>query len=310
MTENSKIFIADSKGMVESALTRALDVSGHKNWISAALSGLDLLSQAKVTDFFKREKPDIVFLIGGKSAGIKANIEQPADLIYNNLQIQTNVIHAAHESGVEKLLYLGSSCIYPKLSPQPIKEEYLLSERLERTSQPYAIAKLAGIEMVRAYGCQYGENYIAAIPATIYGPGDSFDAENSHVISSLIRKFHEAKVNSTTNMTIWGSGNARREFLYVDDIADACIYLMKYYRSADIMNIGSGNDVSIRELSILIKEIVQFRGEVVFDTSKPEGVLQKLLDSSKINSLGWRPKTSLEDGIRGTYQWFTMHSEK
>ncbi len=304
MNKNSKIYVAGHRGLVGSAILRALQKSGYTNLLVKTSSEVDLRNQHAVADFFKKEKPEYVFLAAAKVGGIIANKENPATFIYDNLCIQNNVIHQSYANGVKKLLFLGSSCIYPKLSAQPIKEEYLLSGYLEPTNDAYAIAKIAGIKMCQSYHQQYGCNFISAMPTNLYGPGDNYDLHNSHVLPALIKKFHDAKINGDKEVTVWGSGNPRREFLHSDDAAAACLFLMENYDSPEILNVGVGKDISISELAQLIKKIVGFSGELVFDTSKPDGTFQKLLDVSKINSIGWHAKIDLEEGISQTYeQW-------
>lgn len=307
MEKRAKIFIVGDKDIAGAALIQHFKLNGFGNILSESTHGLDLIEQNSVYSFFKKEKPEYVFLTYVKSGGIVANMKYPAEFIYNNLQIQSNIIHYSYKFGVKKLLFMGSSCIYPRNCPQPMKEEYLLSGELEKTSEPYSIAKIAGIKMCQSYSQQYGVNYISVIPATIYGPKDDFDPENSHVISSLIRKFHEAKVNSEDKVVVWGTGRPRREFLYVDDMIDACIFLMNNYNPSEIINVGRGKDVSIKELALLIKDILGFKGEIIFDEIKPDGTPQKLLDNSKITKLAWEAKTSLGKGVALTYNWYKEH---
>lgn len=309
MKKGAKIFIAGDKSITGAALINYFESNGFKDIFGDSAYGLDLTNQNTVFSFFKKEKPEYVFFTHVMSGGIAANIKYPADFFYNSLQIQTNIIHYSYEFGVKKLLFLGSSCIYPKDSPQPINEKYFLSGRLEETSEPYAIAKIAGIAMCQSYYRQYGANYISVIPATIYGLGDHFDLETSHVMSSLIMKFHQAKVNDEKRVTVWGTGKSRREFIYIDDMVDACIFLMGNYNAPEIINIGCGEDITIKELALLIKDITGFKGEIIYNAAKPDGVKQKLLDSSKMASLGWRAKTSLKDGIKITYNWFKKHKK-
>lgn len=307
MRKDAKIFVAGHQDMVGSALIRHLKLVGFNNLITRTPQELDLIDQYVVSDFFKKEGPEYVFLAASKSGGIVANKRYPADFIYINLQIQNNVIHSSYKSGVKRLLFFGSSCIYPRGCPQPMKEEYWLSGELEKTSEPYALAKIAGIKMCQSYSQQYGVNYISLIPATIYGPKDDFDLEKSHVLSSLIRKFHEAKVNDEEKVIVWGTGRPCREFLYVDDLARASIFLIEEYRSSEIINVGCGEDLTIKELALLIRDIVGFKGDIVFDRSKPDGTPRKLLDNSKITKLGWKAEISLEEGIRRTYKWYKAH---
>lgn len=320
MEKDAKIFIAGHEGMVASAIGKLLREKGYAGVIEKNADELNLLDVFAVKDFFQIEKPDYVFLPSYKSGSIQANIDYPAEFIYENLVVQNNIIHNAYLSGVKKLLFFGASCIYPKESPQPIKEEYLLTGELEPTSRPYAVAKIAGIEMCHAYNKQYKTKFISVIPATIYGPGDKFDAENSHVLSGLIRKFHEAKIKNQNEVVLWGSGNPKREFLYVDDLAEACVFLMngdfdvdtfnklsinpERSRRIDLINIGSGVDFAIKKLADKIKEITGFQGEIKWDSSKPNGVMKKLLAVNRLNSLGWKSCTELDDGINKTYKWF------
>lgn len=304
MEYNSKIYIAGHRGLVGSAILRRLESEGYKNIIHRARKELDLTRQSAVEAFFEKEKPGYVFLAAAKVGGIYANSTYPAEFIYSNLMVQANVINAAHFYGVEKLLFLGSSCIYPRDCPQPMKEEYLLSGYLEPTNEPYAVAKIAGIKMCQSYNRQYGANFIAVMPTNLYGPNDNFDLMDSHVLPALIRKFHEAKVNDNPYVEVWGTGNPQREFLYVEDLADACLFLMENYDKKEIINIGTGEDVTIKELAGIVKEVVGYDGEMHFDRSKPDGTLRKLLDVSRINSLGWQAKTPLKAGIEKTYEWY------
>ena len=317
MNKKSKIYIAGHKGLAGSALFRKLETEGYSNLITQSHGALDLTRQSAVDTFFQEENPEYVFLAAAKVGGILANNTYPAEFIFNNLIIQTNVIHAAWKSGVNRLLFLGSSCIYPRECPQPMKEEYLLTGPLEKTNEPYAIAKIAGIKMCQSYNRQYGTKITAVMPTNLYGPNDNFDPETSHVFPAMIRKFHEAK-SVKSSVEIWGTGNPRREFLHVDDLADACIFLMnlenKVYNplltacDSPIINIGYGKDISIKELSLLIKDIIGFKGEIVFDITKPDGPPQKLLEISRISDLGWEPKISLKNGIRKTYDWCLKNS--
>jgi len=304
MDKTDKIYIAGHRGLVGSAVLRKLEASGYNNFILRTSKELNLTSQTDVNKFFGTEKPDYVFLAAAKVGGILANDTYPADFIRDNLLIQTNVIDAAYRNNTKKLLFLGSSCIYPKFAPQPMKEEHLLTGELEPTNEWYAIAKIAGIKMCQAYKKQYGFNAISIMPTNLYGTGDNFNLENSHVMPALIRKFHDAKENGESSVEVWGTGSPRREFLHVDDMADATIYLMHNYNGEDIVNIGVGDDVSIKELAELVKETVDFRGELVFDTSKPDGTPRKLLDVTKLNEAGWKAKINLKDGVKSTYQWF------
>jgi len=314
MKTDSKIYVAGHKGLVGSALVQNLLSKGYKNIITKTHQELDLLDQEKVRDFFEREKPEFVFLAAAKVGGILANNSYRADFIYENLQIQNNIIHQSYRNGVKKLLFLGSSCIYPKNAPQPMSENSLLTSALEYTNEPYAIAKIAGIKMCESYNLQYGTNFISVMPTNLYGPNDNFDLRNSHVLPALLRKIHEAKIHNKQAVEIWGSGNPRREFLYSEDMADACVFIMEKVNFTDLaegnevrnthINVGTGEDITIRELADLIKKVVGFRGDFVFDTQKPDGTMQKLLDVSKLSNLGWRYKTSLEDGIKKVYKIF------
>ena len=304
METQSKIYIAGHTGLVGSAIERRLRQDDYSNLLTITSHDLDLTSQASVNDFFQKEKPEYIFLAAAKVGGIHANNSYPAKFIYSNIQIQTNIIHAAWENKVSKLVFLGSSCIYPRLAPQPMKEKYLLSGELEPTNEWYAIAKIAGIKMCQAYRKQYGFNAISLMPTNLYGPGDNFDLENSHVLPALIRKIHEAKIEGKKSVIILGSGTPKREFLHVDDLADACLFLMTHYDDDAIVNVGAGKDISIKEFAELIKDIVGFEGTLEFDSSKPDGTPRKLLDVRKLSDLGWNAKTSLEDGLRSTYQWY------
>src|SRR3989338_3582361 len=301
MEKNVKIYIAGHKGLVGSALVRILKQNGYSNLLVKTNEELDLTSSRDVSDFLAREKPDYVFLAAAKVGGIFANDKYSADFIRDNLMIETNVIDSAYKNGVKKLLFLGSSCVYPKNASQPIKEESLLSGELESTNKAYAIAKIAGIVMCQSYNKQYGTNFVSVMPTNLYGEGDNFDLESSHVIPAMIRKFNDAKRNNAREVMLWGTGSPKREFLYVDDLANACVFLMNNYDSGDIINIGMGKDISILELAKMVKEIVGYEGSIVWDSSKPDGTPRKLLDISKIKSLGWSPKVSLADGIKKTY---------
>lgn len=300
--KNSKIYIAGHRGMVGSAIVRKLQKEGHQNLLLRTSSELDLRNQAAVEEFFKKEKPEYVILAAAKVGGIVANNTFRADFLFENLMIQNNVIHYSHVNDVRKLLFLGSSCIYPKLAPQPLKEDYLLSGFLESTNEPYAIAKIAGIKMCEAYRDQYGRNFISAMPTNLYGPNDNFDLNTSHVLPALIRKFHEAKVNGADEVIIWGTGTPLREFLHVDDLADACYFLMRNYDEKDFVNVGWGIDITIADLSKMIGEIVGFEGKLLFDTSKPDGTPRKLMDTSRLLDLGWKPKIQLRHGIELVYK--------
>ena len=295
--------------MVGAAICRELKAQGYTNLVFRSSKELDLRSQEGVRKFFMEEKPEYVFLAAAKVGGIGANNKYRAEFLYDNLAIQNNVIHQAYAHGVEKLLFLGSSCIYPKFASQPIKEEYLLQGALEPTNEPYAIAKIAGLKMCEAYWDQYGSEFISVMPTNLYGPGDHYDLNNSHVLPALIRKFHEAKVERLTQVEVWGTGTPLREFLYVDDLASACVFLMKNYREKEFLNIGSGEEVSIGDLAALIQRVVGYSGELYFNTEKPDGTPRKLLDSSHIKSLGWSPKTSLEQGVINAYEDFKSRIE-
>src|SRR5471030_2162497 len=298
MEKESRIYIAGHRGMVGSAILRKLEKEGFRNFITRTSDTLDLRNQQQVSDFFKLEKPDYVFLAAAKVGGIVANNTYRAEFLYDNLQIQNNVIHNSYLNGVKKLMFLGSSCIYPKLAPQPLKEEYLLTGLLEETNEPYAIAKIAGIKMCDAYRAQYGCNYISVMPTNLYGYNNNYHPENSHVLPALIRRFHEAKVKKSPDVTIWGTGSPKREFLFADDLAEACYYLMQNYNEEGLVNIGTGEDLSIKDLALLIKSIVGYDGEINFDTSKPDGTPRKLMDVTKLHSKGWKHKIELEEGIR------------
>ncbi|MGG7470450.1 GDP-L-fucose synthase family protein [Chryseobacterium arthrosphaerae] len=302
MNPNSKIYIAGHRGMVGSAIVRNLTSNGFNNIVTKTSDELDLTDQKNVQSFFETEKPEYVFLAAAKVGGIYANNIYRADFLYQNLMIETNVIHQSYLHGVKKLLFLGSSCIYPKLAPQPLKEEYLLSGFLEQTNEPYAIAKIAGIKMCDAYRSQYDCNFISAMPTNLYGPNDNYDLNNSHVLPAMLRKFFEAKQNNVKEVVLWGDGSPFREFLHVDDLAKACVFLMNNYNESGHINIGSSREISISELAMQIKDITQYEGNIVWDTEKPNGTPRKLMDSSKINSMGWSPDISLEDGIKQVYQ--------
>ncbi len=304
MNIHDKIFVAGHRGMVGSAIVRKLQQQNFGNLILKTSSELDLRDQAAVNDFFAKEKPDYVFLAAAKVGGILANNVYRADFLYENLMIQNNVIHAAYTSHVKKLLFLGSSCIYPKMAPQPLREQYLLTGELETTNEPYAIAKIAGIKLCDAYRAQYGCNFISVMPTNLYGPNDNYDLNNSHVLPALIRKFHEAKINNDPFVTIWGSGTPRREFLHADDLADACFFLMEKFNEAGFVNIGIGEDIQIKELALLVKNIVGYTGEIIHDLSKPDGTPRKLMDITKLKKMGWNAAIDLADGIAGVYQEF------
>jgi GDP-L-fucose synthase len=310
MQKSDKIFIAGHRGMVGSALTRALESRGFANLIKRDRSELDLGDAAAVTTFFAKEKPEIVIFAAAKVGGIKANNDYPAEFLIENLRVQNSVIAAAHENGVRKLLFLGSSCIYPKLAPQPILESALLTGPLEPTNEAYAIAKIAGVKLCQAFAREYGSNFISAMPTNLYGPNDKFDLETSHVLAALLRKAHEAKKNRARELIVWGTGTPRREFLHVDDCASACLHLLEKYDSPEIINVGCGEDISIRELAELICDVVGFDGELSWDKTKPDGTPRKLLDVSKLRALGWAPSIPLRDGIARTYDWFLKNVAK
>jgi len=301
LNKKSKIYIAGHRGMVGSAIHRKLLGMGFTNIITRTSSELDLRVQEPVNEFFEMERPDYVFLAAAKVGGIWANQSFPADFIYQNIVVQCNVIHSAYATGVKKLLFLGSSCIYPKLAPQPMKEEYLLTGLLEHTNEPYAIAKIAGIKMCDAYRAQYGCNFISVMPTNLYGPNDNYDLQNAHVLPTLIRKFHEAKQNGDPAVTIWGTGTPMREFLHADDLADACCFLMENYNQDGLVNIGTGEDVTITQLALLIKEVVGYEGDLIYDASKPDGTPRKLMDVSKLTNLGWKYSIELKDGLKQVY---------
>lgn len=304
MEKSAKIYVAGHNGMVGSAIVRKLKKEGFQNIIKKSSKELDLRNQTAVADFFEQEKPEYVFLAAAKVGGIIANNTYRADFLFENLQIQNNVIHLSYLNKVKKLMFLGSSCIYPKMAPQPLKEEYLLTGTLEETNEPYAIAKITGIKMCDAYRAQYGCNYISVMPTNLYGYNDNYHPQNSHVLPALIRKFHEAKLGQHKTVSIWGSGTPMREFLFADDLADACFYLMQNYDESNLINVGTGEDLSIRDLALMIKEIIGFEGELVFDTSKPDGTPRKLMDVSKLHAKGWKHKINLKEGINLAYQDF------
>ncbi|MFT3936676.1 MAG: GDP-L-fucose synthase [Chitinophagaceae bacterium] len=309
MDQSQKIYIAGHNGMVGSAIKRHLVSNGYNNLVFRSSKELDLRNQAAVNNFFEKEKPAFVFLAAAKVGGIYANNTFRADFLYENMMIEANIIHAAWKNGVEKLLFLGSSCIYPKLAPQPLKEEYLLTGLLEETNEPYAIAKIAGIKLCEAYRDQYGANFISVMPTNMYGEGDNYHPSNSHVLPALIRRFHEAKESNASEIVVWGTGTPKREFLYADDLAEACVFLMNNYNEKQLVNIGTGEDLSIAELANLIKNIVGYKGEIVFDKSKPDGTPRKLMDVSKLHSLGWKHTIELTDGIKLAYKDF-LQSQK
>jgi GDP-L-fucose synthase len=304
MEKSAKIYVAGHRGLVGSALLRALKSQGFNNIIVRTRNELDLIDQAAVDSFFAAEKPSYVFLAAAKVGGIHANSTYPAEFAYSNLQIQNNIVHSSWRHGVEKLCFLGSSCIYPKHAPQPMTESALMTGELEPTNAPYALAKIAGIVMCQSYNRQYGTSFISVMPTNLYGPNDNYHPENSHVLPGLIRRFHEAKIKNAPTVMIWGTGNPKREFLYSDDLAEACIYLMENYSDSEIVNIGSGNEVSIRELAEIIKDVVGYDGEITFDPSKPDGTPRKLLDCSKIHGLGWKHRVGLREGIALAYRDF------
>ena len=304
MNKDSKIYVAGHRGLVGSAIVRNLEAKGYTNIIYRTHEELDLTNQADVQAFFKEEQPEYVILAAAKVGGIHANNTYPADFIYDNLMIQNNVIKAAHDYKVKKLLFLGSTCIYPKMAPQPIREEYLLTGALEETNEAYAVAKIAGLEMCKFFKRQYGDNFISCMPTNLYGPNDNFDLKSSHVLPALIRKFHEAKVSGSNTVEVWGTGTPLREFIYVDDMADACVFLMENYDGEQHVNIGTGEEVSIRQLAETVKEVVGFEGELVFNTDMPDGTPRKLTTVDKLHGLGWKHKVSLNEGIKRAYEWF------
>jgi GDP-L-fucose synthase len=306
MNKSDKIYVAGHRGMVGSAIVRKLKAEGFTNLLFSTSSQLDLRNQQAVTDFFDREKPDYVFMAAAKVGGIQANNTYRAEFLYDNIMIQSNIIHASWIQGVKKLMFLGSSCIYPKMAPQPLKEEYLLTGLLEPTNEPYAIAKITGIKMCDAYRSQYGCNFISVMPTNLYGPNDNYDLNNSHVLPALIRKFHEAKVKHEPYVTMWGTGSPRREFLHADDLADACFFLMQQYNEEGLINIGTGEDVTIKDLALLVKDIIGYDGEIRNDLDKPDGTPRKLMDVSKLHTLGWKARIGLKEGIEKVYQEFAQ----
>jgi GDP-L-fucose synthase len=310
MEKSDKIFVAGHRGMVGSAITRGLERAGFTNLLKVTRAELDLADSRAVSDFFRNEKPVVVVFAAAKVGGIKANNDFPVEFLIDNLRIQTNVIAAAHQSGARKLLFLGSSCIYPKHAPQPIPESALLTGPLEPTNEAYAIAKIAGLKLCQAYNREYGANFISAMPSNLYGPNENFDLETSHVLAALLRKAHEAKTKRARELIVWGTGAPRREFLHVEDAASACLFLLEKYDSPEIINVGSGEDVSIRELAELICDVVGFEGELAWDKTKPDGTPRKLLDVSKLRSLGWKPAIPLREGIAQTYDWFLTNVAK
>jgi len=308
LERTSRVFVAGHRGLVGSAIVRRLQADGFTNLVQRTHAELDLTDRAAVDRFFAAERPEYVFLAAARVGGIHANNSRPAEFIFSNLAIQTNVIDAAWRAGVTKLEFLGSSCIYPRDAPQPIREEYLLTGPLEPTNEPYAVAKIAGIRTMQAYTKQYGFRGISLMPTNLYGPGDNFDLNNSHVLPALIRKVHDARTTGAPSVTVWGTGTPRREFLHVDDLAAAAVFLMQHYESPEIVNVGTGADVSIRELVEMVCRVVGYRGQVVYDTSRPDGTPRKLLDISRLTALGWKPAIGLEDGIRQTYLWYQQHA--
>ncbi|MFZ9589590.1 MAG: GDP-L-fucose synthase [Chitinophagaceae bacterium] len=302
MNKEAKIFIAGHRGMVGSAIHRKLSSLGYLNIVTRSSAELDLRIQERVNEFFEAERPEYVFLAAAKVGGILANNTFRADFIYENIMIQSNIIHSSYATGVKKLMFLGSSCIYPKLAPQPLKEDYLLTGLLEPTNEPYAIAKIAGIKMCDAYRSQYGCDFISVMPTNLYGPNDNYDLQNAHVLPSLVRKFHEAKINNSPEVSIWGTGLPKREFLHADDLADACVFLMNTYSDEGLVNIGTGEDISISDLALMIKEVVGYEGAIVYDASKPDGTPRKLMDVSKLSKLGWNYTIPLKKGLEMVYQ--------
>ena len=309
MTPHDRVFVAGHKGLVGSAIVRRLERDGARAILTATREQLDLRDQAAVNYWFRANRPQYVYLVAGTVGGIMANATRPAEFIYDNMLIHATVVHAAHQYGVKKLLYLGSSCIYPREAPQPMREDALLTGLLEPTNEPYAIAKIAGIKLCEAYRRQYGANFISAMPTNLYGPYDNFDLTQSHVLPALIRKFHEARQRGAREVEIWGSGTARREFLHVDDLADACVFLMAHYDAAGHINVGTGEDLAIRELAETLREVIHPRAELVFDTTKPDGAPRKLLDVSRVHALGWRHRIGLREGLESTYRWFLEHQD-
>ncbi len=304
ITKNSKIYVAGHRGMVGSAIVRRLQSAGYSNLVTRTHAELDLIDQAAVSEFMQQEKPDYIFLAAAKVGGIQANNTYRADFIYQNMMVQANIVQAAYQAGVERMLFLGSSCIYPRDCPQPIREEYLLTGPLEQTNEPYAIAKIAGVKLCESYNRQYGTAYVSAMPTNLYGPNDHYDLNNSHVLPALIRKAHEAKQRGDKQLVVWGSGRPRREFMYVDDMADACVFLMDSDVRDGLFNVGLGTDVTIRELAETIMDVIGFKGEIVFDSSKPDGTPRKLLSTERLRALGWEARTELREGIRNAYADF------
>jgi len=310
LSQTSRVFVAGHRGLVGSAIVRRLEALGCRNVLGRSRSELDLRDQAAVNQFFLEQRPELVFLSAAKVGGILANSTRPAEFLHDNLAIQTNVIHAAWRHGAKKLLFLGSSCVYPKLAPQPIKEEYLLTGPLETTNEAYAIAKIAGLKLAWAYHAQYGFSAISLMPTNLYGPGDNFDLESSHVIPAMIRRFHEAKISRAPQVTLWGTGTPRREFLHVDDLANAACFLMENYDAPELLNVGVGEDLTIAELAVLVARVTGYAGRIIFDPSRPDGTPRKLLDLSRIHNIGWRAQIPLELGIASTYQWYLTHSSE
>ena len=308
MELSGKIFVAGHRGMVGSAIVRKLQQDGHKNVLTRTSKELDMRSQAEVNAFFKKEKPDYVFMAAAKVGGILANNVYRADFLYDNITIEANTIHAAYQHKVKKLLFLGSSCIYPKLATQPLKEEYLLTGLLEPTNEPYAIAKIAGIKMCEAYRDQYGCNFISAMPTNLYGQGDNYDLQNSHVIPALLRKFHEAKDQGSSYTEIWGTGSPLREFMFADDLADACVFLMKEYNDKQFINVGTGEEITIKDLAYLVRGITGYEGNIRFDTSKPDGTPRKLMNTARLHALGWKHKTTMQEGLAKAYEYFKQEA--
>jgi GDP-L-fucose synthase len=307
MEKNAKIYVAGHRGLVGSAIVRALEAQGYRNLLLRSSQDLNLCRQSDVEAFFATEQPDYVFLAAAKVGGIQANNTYRAEFLYDNLMIEANVIHSAYQSGVKKLLFLGSSCIYPKLCPQPMREDALLTGFLEPTNEPYAIAKITGLKLCENYCRQYGTNFISAMPTNLYGINDNFDLANSHVLPALMRKFHEAKLTGSPSVDVWGTGTPMREFLYVDDLADGLLFLMNHYDQPEFVNIGTGEEISIKELALTVQAVVGYEGEIAFDATKPDGTPRKLLDVSKLNQLGWQAQTPLKDGLSATYAWFKAH---